>query len=321
MNTEAENGPPRPFDGSDVSVIIPAYTSAATIGRALAGVGAQTTRPGEVIVVDDGSPDGTAEAAEAARGVLGGVPLTVLRQANGGAGAARNRGIEAARGRLLAFLDADDEWLPAKLERSLARLEATGAVLVAHDGWIVDAAGNAVPNETARRFAEGPDPFVALYRKGYIDTCTVVARRDAVIAAGGFDETLPNAQDFELWLAMLEAPGTAFEVFAEPLARYHLSPGGIMSHTDRRLRCCLTVAARYAPALAGRAGGIAGSLAFRVLAVHAEAARAHADAGRYAAALRILAGLPWRWAATAYAARGGSRPGRRPSYLRTPVAP
>ena len=115
----------RPFTSADVSVVIPAWQAAATIGRALASIGTQTATPGEVIVVDDGSTDGTAAAAQTAVGLLGGSPLCVLTQTNAGAGAARNRGIEAAQGRLLAFLDADDEWLPGKLERSIERLNAT----------------------------------------------------------------------------------------------------------------------------------------------------------------------------------------------------
>lgn len=305
----------RPYTGADVSVVIPAWRAAATIRRALASIGAQTVPPGEVIVVDDGSTDGTVEAAEASAALLRGVPLTVRRQKNAGAGAARNRAIEAARGRLLAFLDADDEWLPAKLERSLERLNATGAVLVAHDGWIVDAEGAATLNETARRFTEGIDPFVGLYRKGYIDTCSVVARRDAVLAAGGFDETLPNAQDFELWLALLKAPGTRFTVFAEPLVRYHRQPGSIMSHTGRRLACCLEIAQRYAPCLAGRPGGVLMSLWFRVAAIHYEAMQAHRAAGRWTQAMGTAAMLPVRLIGATAAATFGRRTPERPSFL------
>ena len=308
--------PETPFyTGADVSVVIPAWQAADTIGRALAGIGAQTARPGEVIVVDDGSTDRTADAAEAAASLLGGVPLRVLRQQNAGAGAARNRGIEAARSPLIAFLDADDEWLPAKLERSIERLNATGAALVAHDGWIVAADGTTTLNETARRFADSADPFVGLYRKGFIDTCSVVARRDAVIAAGGFDETLPNAQDFELWLAMLKKPGAFFEVFAEPLVRYHLRPGSIMSHTDRRLRCCLEIALRYAPSLARRPGGMLPSLCYRVIAIHYEAAQAHRAAGRTTQAVGAVLALPVRLIRAAFSAWAEKRNNDRPSYL------
>ena len=214
---------------ADVSVIIPAYRAAATIGRALASVAAQTMRPKEAIVVDDGSDDGTAEAAQAAASIMAGIPLKVLTQPHGGAGAARNRALCEASGTYVAFLDADDEWLSEKLRRSMEHLEGTDNILVAHDGWFVGDDGETLI-ACAQRFREERDPFVTLYRKGYIATCSVVARRDAVLAEG-FDESLPNAQDFELWLAMLREPGTRFLVFDDPLVRYHPSKSGITSHT------------------------------------------------------------------------------------------
>ena len=306
----------QPFVGADISVITPAYKAATTIGRTLASIGGQNVSPGEVIVIDDGSPDKTVRATEEAAAALHGIPLTILQQPNGGAGAARNRGVEAAKGSLLAFLDADDEWLPKKLERSLEHINRTGAVLVAHDGWIVGLDGQAMPNATARRFAEGPDSFVTLYRKGYIDTCSVLARRDAVITAGGFDESLPNAQDFELWLAMLHEPNTTFDVFAEPLVRYHINPGSIMSHTDRRLSCCMDIALHYAPLLRDRPGGKIGNLAYRILAIHYEAIRAHFDAGRIPAALRVLVEFPLHLTSALVAANRAEWTKRR-SYLGT----
>lgn len=276
-----------------VSVIVPAYRAAATIGRALKSVAAQTLKPREAIVVDDGSDDGTAEAAEAARALLGDIALHVHRQPRRGAGAARNLAVAAAREPFLAFLDADDEWLPEKLRRSMAAIAETGAHLVAHNGWIVD--GTRVTlNDCARRFRESRDPFVGLYRKGYIDTCTVLARRDAVLAAGGFDPGLANAQDFELWLAMLRKPGTPFVVFDEPLSRYHVSPSGIMSHTERRLRCGLDIASRYAHDLERRPGSALLSLWYRMAALHHEAAAAFLGRRRFARALLVLASFPFR---------------------------
>ena len=163
--------------------------------------------PLETVVVDDGSDDGTYEAAEACRPLMGDIGLIVVRQANAGAGAARNRAIAESRGDVLAFLDADDEWLPTHLVRSLAVMTEGGYVLTAHNSVSVAPDGTETLNDCAARFREGPDPYVTLYRKGYLDTCTVLAKRDAVLAVGGFDETLPNAQDFELWLKLLRAAG------------------------------------------------------------------------------------------------------------------
>ena len=276
---------------ANVSVIIPAYRAAATIRRALASVAGQTVKPLEVIVVDDGSDDATLEAAKACADLLEGVALKVLSQPNRGAGAARNRALAEARGTYVAFLDADDEWLAAKLERSLAHLVGTENVLVAHDGWIVRD-GEETLNACARRFGAGADPFVQLYRKGYIDTCSVVARRDAVDAAGGFDENLRNAQDFDLWLALVAEPGTPFTVFAEPLVRYHAGDGGIMGHTARRLACCLEIARRYAPDLRRRPGSALVSLGYRVLALHVEAIGAYGKRRRFVPLARTVLSLP-----------------------------
>jgi hypothetical protein len=289
-------------------VVIPAFRASATIGRALASVAAQTLRPREAIVVDDGSDDGTAEAAEAARAALGETALNVLRQPHAGAGAARNRAVAAAGQPYLAFLDADDEWLPEKMSRSMAAIEEAGATLVAHDGWIVDGA-RVARNECAKRFRAARDPFVALYRKGYIDTSTVVVRRDAVLAAGGFDPGLLNAQDFDLWLAVLRTPGARFVVFDEPLSRYYVSDSGIMSHTERRLRCGLAIAGRYARDLEGHPGSALASLCYRVGALHYEAVAAFLAKRRRAKA--ILAALPFPARLAVAAVRflaGGSSP-------------
>ena len=303
-----ETGPP----GADVSVIIPAYRAAATIGRALASVAAQTMRPKEAIVVVDGSDDGTEEAARAAAPIMAGIPLDVLTQPHSGAGAARNKALAAASGTYVAFLDADDEWLSEKLRRSMEHLAGTENVLVAHDGWIVGDGGETL-NACARRFREQRDPFVTLYRKGYIDTCSVVARRDAVLAAG-FDESLPNAQDFELWLAMLKEPGTRFLVFDDPLVRYHPGEGGIMSHTGRRLGCSLEIARRYAPELQRHPGSALASLGFRVLAIHVEAFRAYRARGNLTGMLRTALELPYNliFATASLLGRPGSRPVTRP---------
>ena len=154
---------------------------------------------------------------------------------------------------ILVFLDADDEWLPEKIEKSMQHIEIGNLVLVAHNSWIMDG-DNQTLNDCAKRFREGPDPFVSLYKKGFIDTCTVVVHRDAVMQVGGFDERLRNAQDFELWLALCADPETKFEVFDDVLSRYYLIPGSIMSHTERRLACCLDIAKRYGPELKRRPG-------------------------------------------------------------------
>lgn len=263
-----------PPESVPVSVIMPAYNAAATIARALASIAGQTLPPMEVIVVDDGSRDGTAEIAERFAAEIGAAKLTVIRQQNKGAGAARNRAVDAATQPYLAFLDADDEWLPTKLERSMNVMIEGDYLLVAHD--YLDATENGdVHVDCARRFQESSDPYVQLYLKGYIPSISVITRRDAVIAAGGFDESLRNAQDFDLWLKLLAEPGIRFTLFGEAMARYHHSAGSIMTHTDRRIACCTEIARRYAPTLKARGQPVYKNLMTRIVYIYMEAARAH----------------------------------------------
>ena len=279
---------------TDISVIVAAFEAADTIGRALTSIAAQTMKPVDVVVVDDGSTDATASIAEGFSNKMGGIRLSVFRnEQNLGAGAARNRAIAESTGSILAFLDADDEWMPEKLERSMAHLEEGGFDLVAHD-YLIGPGPEATAIHCAKRFHEGPDPFSALYRKGYISTSTVVARREAIFAGGGFDPELRNAQDFDLWLAILRSPKAPFLVFSETLMRYHISPNSIMTHTDRRLRCGHAIAVRFFPDLQVRPGSALISLWFRIAALHIEAFRAYMARGERMRSMMCLGSLPVR---------------------------
>ena len=255
-------------DFAAVGVVIPAYNAADTIERALRSIAVQTVRPAQVIVVDDGSSDGTKAAALACQDFMEGIELLVIWQENAGAGSARNRGVAEVDQPYVAFLDADDEWLPKKLERSMAVLEEGAFDLVAHD-FLAYQDGSDQLVEASKYFTRTDEPLTELYIRGYIPSITVVVRRDLINQVSGFDVALPNAQDFDLWLAMLLQPGVRFVVFDEPLARYRQGPTGIMSHTERRLSCCLRIARRYAPRFS------LSTHVTRILAVHKEAMIAH----------------------------------------------
>jgi glycosyltransferase involved in cell wall biosynthesis len=229
-----------------VSVVIPAHRAACTIARALASVAAQSLKPLEVIVVDDGSTDGTLDAAEAMRARLAPIELVLISQENLGAGAARNSGVRAARGEWLAFLDADDEWLPEKLARSLDH--AKDATLIAHD-FLEVRDGVETLMESSRHALQTQDIFQALMLRGFIPSITVLARRSAVLTVGGFDESLPAAQDYDLWLRLLSLPESKLVMFPEALSRYYVSNEGITSKIDQRRRCSLAVLAKHASRL------------------------------------------------------------------------
>ncbi len=147
-----------------------------------------------MIVVDDGSTDGTAErlAAEFPS-------VRCLRQQRRGVSAARNRGVAAARGDWLAFLDSDDEWLPAKLERQLAALERAKDRRICHtdEVWIRD--GRRV-NPGRRHAKAGGRIFRQCLELCAISPSSVVLHRSLFEEVGGFDEELPACEDYDLWL-------------------------------------------------------------------------------------------------------------------------
>lgn len=298
---------------ADVSVVTPAYNNADTIGRALASIAAQSVRPREVIVVDDGSADATVEAVRAMAGSMNGIRLRLFRQRNSGAGAARNRAIAAATGKWLAFLDADDEWLPAKLECSLAVTEGGDLVMSSHNLFGVDARGEHLIDSRARWLTNPADPYRTLFLRGFISSSTVLVRRDAVVAVGGFDETLRSAQDYELWLAVLAKAGTRFETFADPLLRYTLAEDGITSRIDRKVDCSLAILNRHMGVLKRLPGPVLWPVILRALIIHVEAVRGHKARGDFGAALRQAALFPLRLLGILTKLPGAA--GARPDFL------
>lgn len=205
----AETAPETP---PPVSVVIPAHDRAGTIEAAIRSVLDQSFGDFELIVVDDASSDDTAEAVRA----ISDPRLRLLvHKTNRGAGAARNTGIAAARGEWVAFQDSDDEWLPSKLAKQMARLagaEAGPDTIAAYCGMIVlgtpEAAGTAQDRGAGRtlvqyRPAPGPGPVegdlaAALLGRSFISTQTLVARRSALRAIDGFDESLRALEDWDL---------------------------------------------------------------------------------------------------------------------------
>ncbi len=276
---------------ADVSVVVPAYRAADTIAAALASVAAQTLKPAEVIVVDDGSDDGTAAAAEACRPWFAGARFEVVTQSNGGPGAARNAALTCARCEAVAFLDADDEWFPEHLARAIAKLHEDGLTLSAHNEILVED-GRESLNDSLARLGEHPDPLLALYRKGCISTSTVVANRAALVAVGGFDASLSNGQDVDLWLAVLSRPGASFAIMAEPLSRYIVRATGVNANIAKRHRCFIAIAKRWAGTMAARDRGRIADLWFRISAIHYETFRGLLGRGQFGAALASCLAYP-----------------------------
>ena len=172
-----------------VSVIVPAYNASATVEETLRSALAQTLREIEVLVVDDGSTDGTASVVE--RVAEGDSRVRLIRQENAGVAAARNAAIAASRGRYVAPLDADDVWYPEKLAAQVARMERGGAGMGMVYTWMV------LMDEDSRVFGEAfpcraeGDLYLPLVYVNFLGCASVpLFRRSALDAVGGYDPTL-----------------------------------------------------------------------------------------------------------------------------------
>jgi GT2 family glycosyltransferase len=178
----------------EISVVIPAYNAARYIGEALQSVAAQSLAASEVIVVDDGSTDGTPEIAERCGGVV-----RVLRQERGGAAAARNLGVRAARGEWVAFLDADDYWLPDRLAWQAEAVEAESSLEVVY-GCVQQFYSPDLdwPDTTAHEDAAAVQAGI------FPGTCLV--RRESFERVGGFETGL-RVGEFIDWHARALSAG------------------------------------------------------------------------------------------------------------------
>jgi glycosyltransferase involved in cell wall biosynthesis len=201
-----------------VSVIIPALNAGATLGRALDSVALQTYPHWEAIVIDDGSSDDTAALVERR-----GDPRCRLirRSTRGGPSQARNEGIAAARGEVIALLDADDEWLPEKLARQVAALaQHPDAALVVCDMHAVHEDGSAGTSVFTRQApSAGPEAWKALLASSFIGTSAVLAPRTLLQELGGFDAGLAVGEDQDLFIRL--ALRGEVVVLPEGLAIYH----------------------------------------------------------------------------------------------------
>jgi glycosyltransferase involved in cell wall biosynthesis len=212
------------------TVVIPCYNGAAFLPEALESLNRQTFRDFEAILVDDGSTDASADLAGAFPATF---PLQVIRQANGGPAAARNRGIGAASGTFIAFLDGDDAWEPNKLERVHRAFTETRADLVCHDERFISG------GRILRTLAYGPSDSYAdlLFKGNCLSTSAVTVRREIVNRAGGFseDREIAGVEDYDLWMR-LAARNITFFYLHEVLGTYRLHPGGLTSqaHFDAR---------------------------------------------------------------------------------------
>jgi glycosyltransferase involved in cell wall biosynthesis len=191
-----------------VTVIVPLYNGARFLEHALSSIAAQSTPPLEVIIVDDGSVDASAEIAEAFGQAHPELGLRVVCQQNAGQSAARNRAAREAKGELLAFLDQDDHWYPDHLRRLVAAFTRPDIGLAFSDFDEVDEFGNVVVRGFMRTHRV-PHPRTSIIDWLAHDTMILpsasVVRTSAYRGLGGFNEELIGYEDDELWIRMFRA--------------------------------------------------------------------------------------------------------------------
>src|SRR5216684_3041492 len=201
-----------------VSAIIPAYNAEATLARAIDCCLAQTHPLYEIIVVDDGSTDGTADIARRYA-----EPVRLERKKNGGPSSARNHGARVAQGDWLAFLDADDRWLPTKIEKQLTLAESD-------DVAVVHTRIKSVPPQS-------PPPlevtFAHLWEANRVGTSTVLMRRSVFERLGGFNKLCDPVEDYNLWLRVAATGGRILN-YPEALTEYSRG-NGLSSHAENML--------------------------------------------------------------------------------------
>jgi glycosyltransferase involved in cell wall biosynthesis len=212
-----------------VSVVIPSFNRQACLRRAIDSVIAQSYRPIEIIVVDDGSTDGTIDTFT---GLECGVPfLFHPLESNMGAAIARNRGVELANGPFIAFLDSDDLWHPEKIARQMAALAQHGETYGGCYTGILSLDEQGQPCGISRATDEG-DIHAALLNHNVVgSTSCVLVRRDLLLQQGGFLPGLRSCQDWELWTRLARI--TRFACVPELLTTLIIATQGRITSSGR----------------------------------------------------------------------------------------
>jgi len=221
------------------SVVIPAFNAARTIAASVGSALAQSMRDVEVIVVDDGSTDGTADAVDR----IADSRVRLVSQANRGLPAARNAGIGASRGTYIAFLDSDDLLLPDFLKCGLEALTARVNPGFAYtDAYVLDEANARLRQSSAMAPFDPPVPppegnqefLAALIRINFVYVSTIVPR-NVLDAVGQFNEARTSCEDYDLWLRIMAA-GYEPAWFSGRHAVYRLHPGQMTRNVTQMAR-------------------------------------------------------------------------------------
>ncbi|NJM47790.1 MAG: glycosyltransferase family 2 protein [Alkalinema sp. RU_4_3] len=225
-------GNPHPPRAVKVSVVVPAYNIAGYLTATLRSLTTQTYDNFEVLIVDDGSTDKTAQVAHAFAANYENFHL--LRKPNGGLSSARNFGIAAAKGEYIALLDGDDLYRPEKLARHVAILDRKPEI------GLVYSASQALRDDGGRTWfylsgkPVAEDPLEALLYKNFVGHgSNAMFRRSLVAQVGGFDERLVSVEDLDFWLRIAETGEWEFYRDRRVLCDYRVRPAGLSYNTQQ----------------------------------------------------------------------------------------
>jgi hypothetical protein len=209
------------------SVLVPCYQAADTVGAAVASVLAQTVAPLEVIVCNDGSTDDLLESLAPYMD-----RITLLHQENRGVAAARNLGLRNATGEFVVVCDADDVYLPTLLEEVTALAMARGDLDILCTDFLVEVGGTVLgPGRPDASTFVTDDQRMGILRANFVPGCSAF-RRDLFLEAGGYDESLRCAEDWDCWIRLILGGAMAGLVHL-PLARVRIRPDSLTSSLTR----------------------------------------------------------------------------------------
>ncbi len=228
-----------------ISVVIPTYNSEKFITKTLETLLSQTYNKYEVIISDDGSTDNTVETARTVFDRYGHGENKILINSHEGSGAARNKGIKSASGDWISFLDSDDLWGHNKLESVVGYiLENDDIDLVCHSLIAIDGSKENLM-DPSKYFNNKIDPFLSMYRENCLYTSALTIKKGILYQAGLFDNKLPSAQDYDLWLRLGLINKIKMGFIEEPLSEHIIREGSISSDFEARLQDMLEISRKY----------------------------------------------------------------------------
>lgn len=225
-----------------VSVVLPTYNNASYIGEALASVFRQTYKDYEVVVIDDGSTDGTREKLKPFLS-----SIKYIYQENRGRGAARQRGVLSSCGEYIAFIDSDDIWMPHKLEKQMDCIAGSGFNGFLHSRVsCIDASGRPLRGETNRinraynhALKRGYD-YISLLNECPLFFSSAVISRNMIIESGGFNESYALREDLEFILRFSRNHKISF--LGEPLVYYRIRPATERMRMSKKIAlACISI--------------------------------------------------------------------------------